>query len=310
MDSKFPTEGREAEKTRQGGLSRRRLLQLMGGLAAAAVAARFVPSALTKSATAQEPGQNAPQRLRRWSMVVDLQHCDGCQSVGLPPRCTAACIQSRFVPEPMEWIEIFEKGLPGGGTQFIPTPCQHCQNAPCLNVCPTGATFSTPEGTVLIDQQICIGCRICMAACPYDRRFFNWGIPPRPPETAFVKYSPEHQVGAPRGTVMKCDFCQEKARMGWVPCCVQACPFGALYWGDLEEDLATNTKEVVILSRFLSENEAYRQKEELGTKPRVFYIPGHGQKVGRSSYKRGRLPSQWPWKETLEGARKWDRLGR
>src|SRR3972149_4158157 len=89
--------------------------------------------------------------------------------------------------------------LPGGGTQFIPTPCQQCQNPPCVNVCPVAATFSTPEGTVLIEQDRCIGCRICMAACPYERRFFNWGKAPVPPQAQLARYSAEHQVPAKRG---------------------------------------------------------------------------------------------------------------
>ncbi|MBI2878743.1 MAG: 4Fe-4S dicluster domain-containing protein [Candidatus Rokubacteria bacterium] len=289
-------------------VSRRRFLELVG--ATAGVAALGAGLGAADAATSRAEGKAAkaaPRRLRRWAMVIDLRACDGCQDEQAPPRCTAACIQSRYVPEPMEWIECYEKELPGGGTQFIPTPCQQCQNAPCVNVCPVGATWHTPEGTVLIDQERCIGCRLCMAACPYDRRFFNWGDPPRPPETAFVRYSPENQVGAPRGTVMKCDFCPELARAGWIPYCIQACPHGALYWGDLEEDLATNGKEVVVLSRFLSEHHAYRLKEELGTRPRVYYVPGHGQNAGRDPQRRGRHPTRWPWKGK---ARRWARSGR
>lgn len=299
----------ERENLRKWQVSRRRLLEIMAAAGVTAVVAPLFPL-LKRGEKPIATDTTTPGRLRRWSMVIDLRYCDGCQSQGTPPQCTAACIQGRYVPEPMEWIEVYERELPGGGTQFIPTPCQHCQNAPCVNVCPVGATWATPEGVVLIDQQRCIGCRICMAACPYDRRFFNWGNPPRPPETAFVKYSPENQVGAPRGTVMKCDFCPEMARMGWIPYCAQACPNGAIYWGDLEEDLATNGKQVVVLSRFLAENQAYHLKEHLGTKPRVYYIPGHGEKVGRDPYKRGRLPTQWPWKETVEGAKAWKRSGR
>jgi Fe-S-cluster-containing dehydrogenase component/Ni/Fe-hydrogenase subunit HybB-like protein len=249
----------------------------------------------------------AGQRLRRWSMVIDLRRCDGCQSVGKPPQCTAACIQGHLAPEPMEWIQVYEDPLPGGGTHFVPTPCQQCQNAPCLNVCPVGATFSTPEGPVLIDQQRCIGCRICMEACPYDRRFFNWGQPPVPAESLFMEYMPEHQSPAIRGTVMKCDFCPDMARAGRLPYCVQACPNNAIYYGDLEEDVATNRVEVVKLSRFLSENDTSRLKDYLGTEPRVYYIAGHGELVGRDVYKTGRLPTQWPWQKLIGGGQKWAR---
>lgn len=247
------------------------------------------------------------QRIRQWAMIVDLRLCDGCQSQGTAPQCSSACIEGHFSPEPMEWIEVYEGELAGGGTQFIPTPCQQCQNPPCVNVCPVGATFSSPEGTVLIDQERCIGCRICMAACPYDRRFFNWGDPPIPPQATEGSNSPESQVPAQRGTVMKCDFCPEMVRGGSLPFCIQACPNNAIYYGDLEEDIATNGKDLVKTSRFLSENAAYRLKDELGTEPRVYYIAGSGQLVGRDPYETGRMETVWPWEELVEGSKPWKR---
>ncbi len=254
-----------------------------------------------------EPALTSNGRIRQWVMIIDLRYCDGCQKAQTPPKCTAACIEGHFAPEPMEWIQVFEANLPGGGSQFMPTPCQHCQNAPCNNVCPVGATFSTPEGTVLIDQDRCIGCRICMAACPYDRRFFNWGTAPAPPESLLAHYDPEHQTPAKKGTVMKCDFCPDMARAGVLPYCAQGCPNHALYFGDLEEDMATNGKDIIAVSRFLSNNQAYRQKEELGTKPRVYYIAGHGEAVGRDAFTRGRIATRWPWVERITGARTWKR---
>jgi len=170
-----------------------------------------------------------------------------------------------------------------------------------------GATFTTPEGTVLIDQGRCIGCRICMAACPYDRRFFNWGNPPAPPESKLADYHVEHQVPAKRGTVMKCDFCPDMARAGKLPYCAQACPTNAIYYGDFEEDIATNGVELVQLSRFLTDNQAFRLKEDFGTKPRVYYVPGHGEAVGRNPYTKGRKATKWPWQEKIAGARTWTR---
>lgn len=240
-------------------------------------------------------------------MVIDLRRCDGCRSIGKPPQCTRACIEGHFAPEPMEWIEVYEAPLEGGGTQFLPAPCMQCQNAPCVNVCPVAATFHAPEGTVLIDQQRCIGCRICMEACPYDRRFFNWGTPALPPEATFLQYDVEHQSPAIRGTVMKCDFCPDMARAGRLPYCAQACPNNAIYYGDLEEDLATNGREVVKLSKFISDNVGYRLKEDLGTKPRVHYIPGYGQDVGRRPAETGRLPTEWPWQRRVAGGTTWKR---
>jgi molybdopterin-containing oxidoreductase family iron-sulfur binding subunit len=247
-------------------------------------------------------------RTRQWSMIIDLRKCDGCQSVNLPPQCTTACIEGHFTPEPMQWIEVYEHELEGEGTRFVPTPCQHCQNPPCVNVCPVGATFSSPEGLVLIDQDRCIGCRICMAACPYDRRFFNWGEPPIPPEAHVAEYDLEVQVPAAKGTVMKCDFCPDMVRSGTLPFCVQGCPHLAIYYGDLEEDLATNGRELVSASKFLADNNAFHLKEELGTQPRVAYIPGHGELVGRTDPSReGFLPIRWPWRRVTDGSASWSR---
>jgi molybdopterin-containing oxidoreductase family iron-sulfur binding subunit len=295
--------------------TRRRFLRVLG-LGALAVLPVPVVSGAIRAAVDDRPdrprgGADAARtpdgRIRQWVMIIDLRSCDGCQSVGQAPRCTAACIEGHFAPAPMEWIQVFEADLPGGGTMFVPTPCQQCQNAPCVNVCPVGATFSTPEGTVLIDQERCIGCRICMAACPYDRRFFNWGNAPIPPESLLADYSAEHQVPAIRGTVMKCDFCPDMTRTGTLPYCVQGCPQRAIYYGDLEEDLATNGDVVVTASRFLSENQAYRLKEDLGTGPRVYYIAGHGEAVGRDAFTPDRMPTEWPWHESVDGAIQWQR---
>ncbi|MBI2855003.1 MAG: 4Fe-4S dicluster domain-containing protein [Chloroflexi bacterium] len=228
-------------------------------------------------------------------MVIDLKRCDGCIGLKTSPQCTQACIMGHQAPVGMKWIEVFEFKRELGGSYFMPVPCQHCENAPCTNVCPVGATFSTPEGVVLVDQTRCIGCRLCMAACPYQRRFFNWGDPQVPPETRSAKYDLHRQVPAIKGTVMKCSFCVDMARNGSVPFCVAGCPRSALWFGDLEEDIATNSRDIVKLSRFMAENEAFRFKEELGTHPRVYYLPGHGQNVGRNPYQTGLLPASWPW---------------
>jgi molybdopterin-containing oxidoreductase family iron-sulfur binding subunit len=303
----------EGEITRGHKMGRRNLLRLMGLGLLSVAPLPILPSLLRQTMqegfirSDGEPARTADGRIRQWTMIIDLRRCDGCQSVDKPPQCTAACIQGHFAPEPMEWIQVFEADLPGGGTQFIPTPCQQCQNPPCVNVCPVGATFSTPEGTVLIDQDRCIGCRICMAACPYDRRFFNWGEPPMPEEAKLAPYEVEHQVPARKGTVMKCDFCPDMMRADVLPYCIQGCPNDAIYYGDLEEDIATNGAEIVAASRFLSENEAYRLREDLKTDPRAYYIPGHGEDVGRDVYTEGRKPTEWPWIKLVKGARKWTR---
>ena len=293
----------EAQSPVEQKVDRRRLLKLFGIGALGVAPLPIVPGILSSvfkpkagpvhgdAAAARAPSG----RVRRWTMIIDLRYCDGCQSVGKPPQCT------------LEWIQVFEFPHPGGGTQFVPAPCQQCQNPPCTNVCPVGATFATPEGSILIDQDRCIGCRICMAACPYDRRFFNWGNAPTPPEAALAHYDVEHQTPARRGTVMKCDFCPDMARAGVLPYCAQGCPNKAIYYGDLEEDVATNGEDLVSVSRFLSEHQAYNLKEDLGTKPRLYYIPGHGELAGRDSSTKGRLATVWPWTKRAKGAKTWTR---
>lgn len=282
-------------------LTRREIIKWLAASGAVVLGASRIPW-LAQTSAAQDIEHHsslvAPTssgRLRRWSMVINLRRCDGCIGLGLAPQCTQSCILGHFVPEPMQWIQVFEYKFEQGGTYFVPAPCMHCENAPCNNVCPVGATFTTPEGVVLIDQRRCIGCRLCMAACPYDRRFFNWGEPVQPPEAKSAKYNIETQVPAIRGTVMKCGLCAHLARQGVVPFCVSGCPRRAIWYGDLEEDIATDTKDVVQLSRFLAENQSFRLKEDMGTKPRVYYIPGHGQDVGRNPYQTGLRKVNWPW---------------
>lgn len=308
----FPTDSDSARGVAMARFGRRSMLKWL--LTSAVIGAvgwamkpAFGQGAESSHVSSGNAAEGSTKRLRRWAMVIDLRSCDGCQSIDKPPQCTVACVEGHFAPEPMEWIQVYEKELPGGGTQFIPTPCQQCQNAPCTNVCPVAATFKSPEGVVLIDQKRCIGCRICMEACPYDRRFFNWGQPPIPPEALFREYDIEHQSPAIKGTVMKCDFCPDMVRAGRLPYCAQGCPNNAIYYGDLEEDLATNGVRVVILSRFLAENAVYRLKEDLGTQPRVFYVPGYGQNVGRNPNKKGRKKTTWPWQSRVQGGEIWTR---
>ncbi len=309
LEAQDPSEAHD-ENDRKWQASRRQLLKIMGASVAAGIAAPILPKIPNFGGeSSPQIADEEPKRLRRWGMAIDLRKCDGCQSIGKPPQCTQGCIEGHFAPEPMQWIQVFEYELAGGGTQFVPVPCQSCQNPPCVAVCPVGATWSTPEGPVLIDQERCIGCRSCMAACPYDRRFFNWGDPPVPPESMFVEYHPERQTPLRKGVTSKCDFCGDMARSGRLPYCAQGCPNDAIYYGDFEEDLATNGSEVVKFSEFLSENHAYRLKEGLNTKPRVYYIPGHGEEVGRDPHTEGRLPVEWLWEQRAKGAKTWTRTG-
>jgi molybdopterin-containing oxidoreductase family iron-sulfur binding subunit len=222
-------------------------------------------SAAPKSATAVRQGIPG----RKWVMVFDLAGCDGCKN------CTRACGQMHAIPGDREWIRVFKmQDSPDTAPYYFPRPCFHCDNPPCTRVCPVDATFKRQDGTVLIDNERCIGCRFCMAACPYSVRVFNWDRPHDPPEILAQPYSPEH--GTPRriGTVEKCDFCPDMAEEGKLPACAAACPMGVIYYGDQNEDAVTNSKgETVRLSTLLTERAGYRYMEELGTEPRVYYLP-------------------------------------
>jgi molybdopterin-containing oxidoreductase family iron-sulfur binding subunit len=261
-------------------LTRRDLLKTAGAVAvgAAVSAPRTAWAHGDEDEHIPEPDVSK-SRLRRWVMVIDQDACDGCAGLGVPPQCTQACNWSRFVPQGQQWIEVFpaEEGQnPESGSMFMAAPCMQCQNAPCVNVCPVGATFHSPEGVVLVDQSRCIGCRLCMAACPYDRRFFNWGEPDQPAMAKNAPYDVRTQIPAMKGTVMKCDFCSDKLAEGGLPACVEMCPRHAMYVGDLEEGVATNGASMVELSELLGRDGVSRYKEDLGTEPRVYFIPGHG----------------------------------
>ncbi len=279
-------------------LNRRDFLKISGGVMGLAVMSSPIFYTMRRFRENTSKQQTTGKTVSQWCMVIDLRKCEGCVTIDEPPQCTQSCIAMHFVPEGQKWIEVYKRDLPGGGSSYMPTPCYHCENAPCVKVCPVKATYHNEEGIVLIDHDRCIGCRLCMAACPYQRRFFNWGTPELPPEAAFAKYSPDYPVPAKKGTVIKCMFCSHLLKIGKLPGCVTGCPMGALYMGDLNRDMVSNGAEVVKLSKFLDENDAFHYKEELGTQPRVWYIPGHGQVFGRSPQDLRELKSaMWTEKE-------------
>ena len=216
---------------------------------------------------ASDPQVRVGMPNRKWAMVIDLSKCDGCKS------CTVACAKAHDTPVDREWIRVFQmQDGKDNPPYFFPRPCFHCDTPPCTKVCPVDATFKRQDGIVLIDNERCIGCRFCMAACPYSVRYFNWGAPTN--SRGRTMYSPE--TGYPRriGTVEKCDFCPEMLEMGQLPHCASGCPMGAIYFGDQLEDAVTNSKgETERLSKLLKDRAGYRFMEELGTEPRVFYLP-------------------------------------
>ncbi len=247
-------------------LSRRVFL----GRVAAATGCVAIGSRIAATLGGERAKADVSTDVPQWAMVIDLERCDGCKE------CTTACQEVHYSGD-QEWLEVFEITDEGGGTYFLPRPCMQCENAPCLNVCPVGATFRNENGTVLIDHDVCIGCRFCIAACPYGARSFNWGEPENPPGASLAQYTPEYPVPHRKGTPDKCMFCAHDAEVGKLPACVTSCPMSAIWFGDLVQDIATNGLETVKLSWLLSDRNAFRLKEELGTRPRVWYLPGHGQ---------------------------------
>ena len=217
----------------------------------------------------------------RWAMVVNTRKC---AEKGDCNACTLACHQVHNVPtidsdkEEVKWIwkEPYKYAFHGqeqehmrDGLREMPTlvMCNHCENPPCVRVCPTQATFKREDGIVLMDMHRCIGCRYCIVACPYGSRSFNWKDPwPRDEtnEPADSPPNPEFPTRM-RGVVEKCNFCAERLGTGQKPACVEACECEALTFGDLNDPGSQ--------VRWLLEDEvSQRRRPELGTNPHVFYL--------------------------------------
>lgn len=262
------------------GISRRDFLKGLGVAGLGSVLYPLVETipGLRKAALGSTEKQGSAYQ---WVRVIDLKKCDGCEGSEAGPVCTNTCRGTYFALEGQEWIKVARVEGAGGGSYWMPFPCMHCENAPCVKVCPVGASYHNENGVVLIDHRRCVGCRLCMAACPYQRRYFNWKQPPVPPQAALAVYSPAYPVPPVKGTVTKCVFCAHYTEAGNLPMCIAACPNGAMYFGDKVRDIITNGREILPLSKTLVENGAYRYKEELGTRPRVYYLPGHGEAAGR-----------------------------
>lgn len=213
---------------------------------------------------------------RKFVMVVDLAKCKNALS------CQSACNKHHYITGDNAWLKVYKmQESKDTAPYWMPTTCQHCDQPACVTVCPVDATFKRRDGLVLIDNERCIGCRFCMAACPYSTRVFNWSEPDQGEITLNMdmgnhthESSPDHG-GAPsvKGTVDKCDFCPHSVDKGELPHCVTACPNGVFYFGDKYEDTVTNGDETVRLSKLLEDKSGYRLMEGLGTKPSVYYLP-------------------------------------
>ncbi|UCG14601.1 MAG: 4Fe-4S dicluster domain-containing protein [Deltaproteobacteria bacterium] len=214
----------------------------------------------------------------RWALVVDVEKLDE----ETTRKAIEACHLVHNVPhyedyeEEIKWIwtDTYEHAFPGQEYDYLAEEveerpflllCNHCSNPPCCRVCPTQATWQREDGVVMMDQHRCIGCRYCMAACPFGARSFNW----KDPRTTYFKDKEPPNPRYPtrtKGVVEKCNLCAERLAEGSMPACVEAVKdTKAIVFGDLE-DPHSEVREL------LHEHFAIRRKPELGTSPNVYYI--------------------------------------
>lgn len=207
-------------------------------------------------------------------MVIDLRKCVGCSA------CTIACKAENCLPPGVVYRPVLEEEIgqyPNVSKRFIPRPCMHCDNPPCVPVCPVGATYKRSDGVVEINYNRCIGCRYCINACPYQARTFDFGEyytqgTPGSPEPYETSPSPEYGRSWPRkdgrspiGNVRKCQFCLHRLNAGMLPACVTTCLGGATYFGDSNDPDS-------LVSELIGKPNVMRLKEEMGTKPKVYYL--------------------------------------
>ena len=211
--------------------------------------------------------------MTRWAMVVDLRRCVGCQT------CTAACKQANATPPGVQWRRVLDVEVgeyPQVQRTFVPVGCMHCDDPPCMHVCPSTATRKREDGIVTIDYDLCIGCGYCMVACPYQARFktdrasFAYGA--RPSDAERMSFD-----GSRLAVATKCTFCVDRVDAGTAqgltpgidpeatPACVNSCIAGALHFGDID-DPASN------VSHLVAGTAHFRMHEELGTGPRMYYL--------------------------------------
>ena len=205
---------------------------------------------------------------KRFVMIIDLARCKNAR------KCVTKCQKMHSLPPEDEWIKIFlMQDSNDTAPYWFPKPCFHCNQPPCVKVCPVGATYKRTDGIVLVDTDRCIGCKFCMTACPYSSRVFQWREPDVNDEMADIAYSPETSIPNRVGTVGKCDFCPDMARMGKLPDCVTGCPNGVIFFGDKNEDIVSNGTESFRFSDLVHDRAAYHFMAELGTEPNVYYLP-------------------------------------
>ncbi|NMF90106.1 4Fe-4S dicluster domain-containing protein [Aromatoleum evansii] len=203
--------------------------------------------------------------MARWGMVFDLRRCIGCNA------CAVACKQENSLPDGVFFTKTLSEEVgeyPDVTRSYVPTICNHCEDAPCERACPTGATYTRPDGIVMVDRDKCIGCGTCIVACPYDQRT---RLEPEMLDKGLFgdgRLTPFEEQGIGRftvGTVVKCTFCHERVDAGQLPACVATCPTEARIFGDLDDP--TSRPRQLILER-----RGRQPLPEKNTNPRVFYI--------------------------------------
>ena len=267
--------GSKEAKDKNTSISRRKFLGVLGVAGVTTTVAAALASPLSGQQAKAQHGESTSEH--RWTMVIDLSKCIGCQY------CVYACEAVNDTNDEMRWNVYTLDQTPTGEPFHMTRPCLHCQNAPCANVCPVGATYQRGDGIVIMDYSRCIGCRYCMVACPYDARRFNWTA-----RTDENPYQPEWGSAEvprrPRGVVEKCTFCVHRIDRGLeegltpgvdraaTPACVNICPVGARKFGDLNDP----NSEV---AQIISSTPTFRLKEDLGTEPNVYYVPPEGMVI-------------------------------
>lgn len=215
--------------------------------------------------------------MTRWAMIADLERCVGCQT------CTAACKHTNATPPAVQWrkvLDIEAGSYPAVSRTYVPVGCQHCEDPPCMKVCPSTATRKRADGIVTIDYDICIGCAYCDVACPYQARFkvdaadFAYGAGRQ------MQHEAEREDPARIGVAQKCTFCSDRIDFGLengltpgvdpraTPACANACIASALHFGDLD-DPSSN------VSMLLRHHKHFRMHEEIGTGPGFYYLYEH-----------------------------------
>jgi len=261
-------------------VDRREMLERLAKLGAGSLAVALA-SGSSLAPIGRAVASNSTSQKFRYGMVIDTKRCVGCKA------CMVACKAENKTPPGVSYTVVVENGFgerPGGRPLFLTKPCFHCNEPPCVKVCPVGATYKRKQdGIVVVDYDRCIGCRYCIVACPYQARYFDFGenYPAVTDKTAYAGVpSPEYrrfrtreEGKSPVGNVRKCTFClhlqdadggYDKASGRW-PACAKTCTGHAIHFGDFNDPQS----EVSLL---LTQRQPVRLKEELGTEPNVYYL--------------------------------------